>query len=79
MALGEVAEAEEHFRAGIRQAWELGTLPLSLWAVAGLGWVRARAGDSRTALAWLGLALSHPGKTVCHRVEGGPRDRDIVQ
>jgi len=60
MALGEVAEAEEHFRAGIRQAWEFGTLPLSLWAVADLGWVRARAGDSRTALAWLGLALSHP-------------------
>ena len=60
LASGEVSQAKESFVGSLRLALEMGAQTLVLTAIIGLAWLRLKAGDHNTALAWLGLALQHP-------------------
>jgi tetratricopeptide (TPR) repeat protein len=58
--LDDQAGALNHYKDALRQAHELGTDPIALEALAGMGSIYAKRGQDTAALEMIGLALHHP-------------------
>ncbi|MBX3051135.1 MAG: hypothetical protein KF753_06670 [Caldilineaceae bacterium] len=69
---GKVKEADEGFMSSLALAWPLGILPEALAAVIGLAAIEAQHGQPDRAIAWLEIALAHPGLSYTQRLHTEP-------
>jgi hypothetical protein len=59
-AITPPAAAPRHYRAALREALDIGLMPIALEALAGLAGLQARAGAYTRAAEWLAVVLAHP-------------------
>jgi tetratricopeptide (TPR) repeat protein len=63
LAMDETENALTHFRSSLKNAWEIGALPMALEAIIGVAQCTATMGDIENAATMLSLVANHPSSS----------------